>query len=82
MAICASGADNADYPLWKLLRALHHSEGSCWLGVRDGPCVEVRDVRGPDYVAVGGLAYPGYCRLLGVLMLCSRTATRPGSAAM
>ena len=30
--------------------------------------------------SVGGLAHPGSCRLLGVLMVCSRTASGQGSA--
>ena len=43
-------ADNTNYLLRVLLSPLNHCQGSRRAGVRDGPCVEVRDVHGPDGV--------------------------------
>ena len=45
-------ADNTNYLLRVLLSPLNHCQGSRRAGVRDGPCVEVRDVHGPDGVSL------------------------------
>ena len=45
-------AEHADYPLWVLLSPLGHREGGCRVNVRDGPRMEVRNVRGPDDVSL------------------------------
>ena len=48
--MCVRPAEHADHPLWVLLSSLRHREGGCQAGVRDGPRMEVRDIRGPDGV--------------------------------
>ena len=50
MRVC--WAEHADHPLWVLLSSLRHREGGCRAGVRDGPRMEVRDIRGPDGVTL------------------------------
>ena len=45
-------AEHADGPFRVLLSSLRHREGGCRAGVRDGPRVEVRDIRGPDGVTL------------------------------
>ena len=69
-------AEHEYHPLQVLLSSLRRGEGGCRAGVPDGPRVEVRDIRGPDGVPPGR----GSCRLLGALMVCSRTASGQGSA--
>ena len=96
--VCVRWAECANDPFRALLPTMRNRKGSCRAGVRDGSCVEVRDVRGPDGVAVqccpqvcllvgaldqcGGAGPPGSCRLLGAQMVCSRTARGQGSATM
>ena len=50
--MCIRRAEHADHPLWVLLSSLRHCQGGCQAGVRYGPRMDVRDIRGPDGVTL------------------------------
>ena len=82
--------EHADHQLRVLLSSLRHRKGGCRAGMHDWPRVEVRDIRGPDGVALPRgpqmfflVRTPDQCGGVGpprLLMVCSRTASGQGSA--